>query len=374
MKKSIQTILFLMVLLVALMIVPTICKAATTYTVATEDDLKEKISTAEEGDIIKLTAEIKLKDPIEINGKVITIDGDNHTITRDTETWVTGRVSASLITAGGAGTRVTLKNLKLTNSEKYGAQAYNGGYLALDNVTIGGCAYGGVLVNGGILEVIDLTLNKNNDLANNGIEIGKSSSIDTVPKVVMNGKITSTESDNVIYLATNDAMTEFEVENTDESEYKIYASGDKVVIADENNTILFKSNSNPNVEVEAEEYVENMLTITLNLNDKTTELSVVEGQTVTKEDLENAINLETLSLSNYTIAGYYVDSNFETEFDFETPITEDMEIFVKLEKAEEEQKDTTPKTGVEDKIEIVIPMLIVSIIGLSTVLLKKKEF
>ena len=47
MKKTLQTILFLMVLLVALMIVPSICKAATTYTVATEDDLKEKISTAE---------------------------------------------------------------------------------------------------------------------------------------------------------------------------------------------------------------------------------------------------------------------------------------------------------------------------------------
>ena len=371
MKKTLQTILFLMVLLVALMIVPSICKA-TTYTVATEDDLKEKISTAEAGDIIKLSADIKLKDPIEINGKQITIDGDNHTITRDTETWVTGRVSATLITSGGTGTKVTLTNLKLTNSEKYGAQAYNGGYLALNNVTIGGCAYGGVLVNGGILEVIDLTLNKNNDLENNGIEIGKSSSIDSVPKVIMNGKITSTESDNVIYLATNDAMTEFDVENTDESEYKIYASGDKVVIADENNRILFESNSNPNVEIEAETYEERMVTITLNLNDKTIELPVVAGTTLTKEDLEHAINLQTLSLSNYKIVGYYVDSNFETEFNFDTEITENMDIFVKLETTEE--KDTTPKTGVEDKIEFAIPMLIVSIIGLSAVLLKKKEF
>ena len=82
----------------------------------------------------------------------------------------------TLISAS-VGSNVTLENLKLTSSPKYGAQAYNGGTLVLNNVDIRGCNFGGVLDNGGVVEIIDLTLGFNGTTTN-GIEMGKGSSLE----------------------------------------------------------------------------------------------------------------------------------------------------------------------------------------------------
>ena len=60
----------------------------------------------------------------------------------------------------GAG-HLTLKDIDVNNGPKYGVQAYDGATVILNNVSITGFRYGGVLVNGGNLEIIDLHLGTN---------------------------------------------------------------------------------------------------------------------------------------------------------------------------------------------------------------------
>src|SRR5699024_9785767 len=110
------------------------------------------------------------------------------------------------------GAKINLVNVKLEDSPKYGVQAYDGAHVVLDGVTISNCNYGGVLANGGTIEIVDLNLEKNGTTANNGIEISTSKYITSgnVATLIMNGKLSSTETENVIYFASdeNDNTTE----------------------------------------------------------------------------------------------------------------------------------------------------------------------
>lgn len=74
----------------------------------------------------------------------------------------------------------------------------------------------------------------------------------------MNGKLTSDATDNVIYLANdpNDNTTKFVIENTDNTENKILAKGNKVVVTDVNNNILYTSNETTK-QIDVEDYEEN---------------------------------------------------------------------------------------------------------------------
>lgn len=74
----------------------------------------------------------------------------------------------------------------------------------------------------------------------------------------MNGKLTSDATDNVIYLANdpNDNTNKFVIENTDNTENKILASGNKVVVTDINNNILYTSNETTK-QIDVEDYEEN---------------------------------------------------------------------------------------------------------------------
>ena len=241
--------LFLITLFVAIVFVPALCQAAT-YEVNTSEDLIAKASTTISGDTIKLTDNVALTEPVEFVGKNLTIDGGNFTISRNTNNWSTHSNNATLLTVG-AGGKLTLKNVTITGSEKYGAQAYNGGHLILDNVKVENCDYGGIISNAGTVEVVNLSLGKNGTGANNGIEIAKADGLTTDPKLIMNGKVTSTEKDNVVYIAQNNpALKEFDVENTENSEYKVAIDGNKVVILDENNSVLYASNSADNVTID----------------------------------------------------------------------------------------------------------------------------
>lgn len=236
----------------------TISKAAT-HTAGNEQDLKTAIENATSGDTIELTSDIALTSPIEITGKTLTIIGNGHTVTRVTENWTPNGSNGSLITAGGDGTKLTLANIKLTNAQKYGIQSFNGAYVVVDNVQVSGAGFGGIIVNAGTLEIKDLSLGKNGNPSNNGIEIAKGRGVigDNKPILIMNGKLTSTQNENVIYIAENDQLITFEVKNTATTTNKIFAQGKKVVVTDENNVIIFESNENSNVTVAGTEYVEN---------------------------------------------------------------------------------------------------------------------
>ncbi len=256
MKNIKKIVLFLAILFAGLIFNATTSNAAT-KTANDEQSLTTALSEAVTGDTVEITENISLKTPIGITGKNITVNGKGHTITKDAG-WANVGSNGTFISVG-AGARVTLSNITLKDSAKYGVQAYNGGYVILDNVTINNCGFGAVLVNAGTVEVRNLVLGKNGNPNNNGIEIAKGSGTDAanVPTVVMNGKLTSSEKENVVYVAENNpSLEKFEVENAEGTDDKIQISGNTVVITDTEGKILYTSNEIGEVEVAGEKYTE----------------------------------------------------------------------------------------------------------------------
>ena len=241
--------------------------------VTDEATFRDALNSAVTGDTVVLNNSITLssKDNApEVTGKEITIDGKDFTITgwRDEA----GSLSSdqSIITAGANGI-VHLKNVTLTNAQKYGVQAFNGGYVSLENVTINNCRYGGILLNAGTIEVISLNLGFNGQnpdgqggILNNGIEVSTSVELtepNAIPSIIMNGTINSTEKDNVIYFASdaNDNTKGFIVENTDTTTDKILVNGTTAVITDANNEVKYESNELKEGTVfEGEDYTPNI--------------------------------------------------------------------------------------------------------------------
>lgn len=388
MKNMKKIVLFLVILLMSIAFIPTFASAES-HQVATEDELKEAIKTAKSGDVIELTGNIQLKGPIEITENDITIDGKNFTISRETSWELGGSGNQSLMTVG-AGRKVTFKDISFKDSAKYGLQAYNTGHIIVDNVTVANNHFGGIIVNGGTLEIKKLHLEKNGATDNNGIEISKGDSLknDATPTIIMNGTLTSTQDKNVIYIAENDDnLTTFDVKNEPNSEYKILVDDNKVVITDANNKVLFESNENENVTSKGEEYVKDII-VTVKLNDKTITKELKEGETLSREDLEKEIDTAGLDLAKYNILGYYEDADFEKEFDFTKALTEDTFIYAKLEekkveenpkdedprdedpKVDDDKKDETPKTGVINAFPIVLSGIAIST---AVVLIVKKK-
>lgn len=250
-------ILSLLILSAALIFTPNFADA-TSHQVTNQESLVSTIENAKSGDIIELTDNILLITPVSITGKDIVINGNGHYISKAPENWSPNGADGSLISVGSTGTTVTLKNITLKNAQKYGIQSYNGAYVVLDNVTLTNNGYGGALVNAGTIEVRKLILNRNGQNNNNGIEIGKGSTTGTnIPTLLMNGTISSTEKENVIYIAQNDNLTKFEVKNTNSSPNKILVNNDKVVIVNENNNILYESNKYTGLDIVGDEYKEN---------------------------------------------------------------------------------------------------------------------
>lgn len=263
MKNLKRITLFLITLFIAFIFTTNFTNAASTTVVNTEDELVNAINNASEGDIIELSTNISLKRPIEITGKSITINAKGNTITREETNWSPNGSNGSLITSG-SGSKLTLVNTTLKDAQKYGLQAYDGGYVVVNNVTIANCGFGGILVNGGTVEVKELHLQKNGTPNNNGIEIAKGDAVAAshIPTVIMNGTISSTQKENVIYIAENNPnLTKFEVKNTSSTTHKILINDNKVVLTDKNNTILYTSNEIKNVEIAGQNYVEKAPTV-----------------------------------------------------------------------------------------------------------------
>lgn len=241
--------------------------------VTDEATFRDALNSAVTGDTVVLNNSITLSKKDNSPGvadKEITIDGNDFTITgwRDEA----GSLSSdqSIITAGANGI-VHLKNVTLTNAQKYGVQAFNGGYVSLENVTINDCRYGGILLNAGTIEVISLNLGFNGQnpdgqggILNNGIEVSTSVKLNepnAIPSIIMNGTINSTEKDNVIYFASdaNDNTKGFIVENTDTTTDKILVNGTTAVITDANNEVKYESNELKEGTVfEGEDYTPNI--------------------------------------------------------------------------------------------------------------------
>ncbi len=332
MKHLKITIITFIVLSLMFAFIPNLSHA-TNVSVTDQDSLVSAIENANNGDIIELSENIILIRPVGVTGKAITINGNGHSISRVATNWSPNGEDGSLITAGGVGTTLTLMNITLKDAQKYGVQSYNGAHVILDNVTVTNNGYGGVLVNAGTVEIKSLNLGRNGQYNNNGIEIGKGSTTgDNTPTLIMNGTITSSEKENVVFIAENDNLSEFAVKNADTTTDKIFVKGDKVVITDNNQTLLYESNSYAGLDIVGDVYVE-----------------------PTPEPSDNPAPAPDTT----------VDPNVDTTPNENTTPEPDVT-------PTQEVKDQTPKTGAENFLPIAIFTFTISFIIL--VVLTKKEF
>ena len=280
-----------------------------------------------------------------------------------------------MFTAQFAAGKLTLKDINLNNGPKYGVQSYDGATVILNNVSITGFRYGGVLANGGNVEIIDLHLGYNGTNANNGIEIDKGSAATNNPALTMNGTLTSDSNENVVRVADNGYLTEFTITNTESTENKVVIAGDKVVLTDENNNVISETTVpetiTPNTDAEA-------IVITLIHGEKTEKIATEKGTTITEVFLKEYITVE----DGYEIDGFFTDDKYTDKFDFSKALDTDTTIYAKISKIEndsnnndnnteetkpEEDKDDIPKTGEENYLGIAILLVLfssISIMGL----------
>ncbi len=307
--------------------------------------LEAAVAADNDNETISLRGDVELSKNVGIK-KEITIEGNGHVI-KPTSDWknnynLTG--DQSLITASGTGAKVTLQNVTLQDSKKYGAQAFDGGELILNKVTVNNCAYGGILANGGTVTVKDLTLGKNGTGKNNGIEISKGTSATTDPKLVMDGEIKSSETENVVYVAENDQKLEkFEVENTENSKEKIYVNGNSVVVTDEKGQVIYTSNENKKVTPSSQgNTAKTIYVVTIVYNGKKVSVVAESGKTL-------ADVLDVNAIKNAVKGKKFVKFVKEngTDFNEAEKINSNLKLTAVYEDIAKE-KDTTPKTGSVD--------------------------
>lgn len=365
MKNTIKIILFSLITLSALLFIPNTSKAAT-KTVTDESTLRTAVESADPGDVISLDNNITVKEPIVI-AKELVIDGNGHTVT-GADSWTSTSGNQTMFTAQLGSAKLTLKDITLKNGPKYGVQSYDGATVILDNVTITGFNYGAVLVNGGNLEIKNLKLGYNGTGANNGIEIDKGASATNNPTVTMNGTLNSESKENVLRVADNGYLTEFTIDNKDNSDTKIVLAGNKVLVTDKNDIIISESSVPDKVTANVDE-VKVILTIVA--NGKEEKVTVDSGEKITRKFLESKIDVK----KGYKIEGYYTDSKYKNKFDFDKEVSKDTTIYVKIVEDKKEnttnEKDDTPKTGISDYLGLSILGIVIAISSIT--IIRKKQ-
>ena len=378
MKNIIKLTLFFIMIFAIFLIMPNNSKAATPVT--DEESLLSVLWSADPGSTVELQNNITITKPVVI-AKEITIDGNGYTVTGSSD-WTSTSGNQTMFTAQLSDAKLTLKNIKLQNGPKYGVQSYDGATIILDNVSITGFKYGAVLVNGGKLEVKNLHLGYNGTNSNNGIEIDKGAAATNNPTLIMNGTLTTDTNENVVHAAENGYLTEFTITNTSNTTNKVVVAGDKVVLTDAADNVISETKVPEKATVNAD--TQNVV-ITLITNEQTNKIVVDLGATITADLLKSHIKLA----ENYTIDGFYTDAQYTSEFDFSKTIDADTTIYVRVSEVQtnvpepnetpeqntipeaNEEKDETPKTGMQSYLGIAVLVVIISIVGI--IFMKKKE-
>lgn len=375
MKKTIKIMLFLTIIALALLGMSCISNAASTETATDESTLISAIQNVDDGGTVEIQNNITITGPIVIQ-KELTIDGNGYTLAGSTE-WTSTSGNQTMFTAQFAAGKLTLKDINLNNGPKYGVQSYDGATVILNNVSITEFRYGGVLANGGNVEIIDLHLGYNGTDANNGIEIDKGSAATNNPTLTMNGTLTSDYTENVVRPAENGYLTEFTITNTESTTNKVVIAGDKVVLTDEDNNVISESFIPEHVTSNTDEAKKVIITLMVGRKEEK-QIIVDEGTTITEDLIKSNITVE----EGYKIDGYYTDEAYTKEFDFTTALNSDVTIYIRIAEIQEEQpeetvpetdnteKDDVPKTGVENYVGIAVLAMVFSI---STFIYMKKS-
>lgn len=387
MRNTVKLVLFSVLVLAVLLVLPNISNAAET-TVENEEALREALADTNIDTII-LGNSFETNSVVTVN-RAVTIDGAGYTVT-GSRAWrdqvpVGTKGDHSLFTAVAGGT-LTLKNITLELAPKYGVQAFDGSVI-LDGVTINGCTYGAVLVNGGTVTVKDLTLGYNGEGANNGIELDKGNAQGN-PKLIMDGTFTTYEKDNAVRVASNSNVTSFEIENTENTVNKVFVADKNVLLTDANDNIISESSIDKDGVTATTDEAEKVV-LTIVAADSTKSIVVDKDSVITEETVKNNVSLA----EDQTIDGFYADSAYETAFDFSKAISANTTIYVKIALVDdtddvtpptdtteddttvpseevEGEKDETPKTGVVSFVGVAIAILAIGTVSL--VALKRKD-
>ena len=384
MKSTIKMMILFISIFTILFAIPMVSNAGETETATDESTLRSAIENVDDGGTVEIQNNITITGPIVIQ-KELTIDGNGYTLAGSTD-WTSTSGNQSMFTSQFAAGKLTLKDIDLNNGPKYGAQAYDGGTIILENVSITGFRYGGVLVNGGNVEVRNLHLGTNGTGTNNGIEIDKGASATNNPTLTMNGTLTSDSTENVVRPADNGYLTDFTITNTESTTNKVVIAGDKVVLTDENNNVISESAIPEDVNSNTTETAK--VIITLVKGEESKQIIVDSGEKVTEELLKSYITVE----EGYEIEGFYTDEDYMKKFDFDTDLSSNLTIYVKIEEIPEEEpgestpdteipeeevkpeskpeKDEVPQTGVESYIGLAVLAIMVSV---GVVCLTKKK-
>ena len=365
MKNTKKLIVFLIAIFALMLISPNLSQAATPIT--DESSLLSAISSADSGATITLQNNITVTAPIVIQ-KELTINGNGYTVTGSSD-WTSTSGNQTMFTAQFSQGKLTLKNINLQNGPKYGVQSYDGATVILDNVSITGFRYGGVLANGGTIEVRDLHLGYNGTGANNGIEIDKGAAATNNPTLVMNGTLKSDTNENVVRIAENGSLTEFTITNTPNTTNKVVLTEDSAVLTDANDNVISETLVPDKVTVNADSQ---KVIVTIYANNDVNRITVDKGKAITSDLLKSHITIA----EGYQIDGFYTDAQYTTEFDFSKTIDADTSIYAKISKVENTentpQKDETPKTGVENYLGIALCTILFSLAAI-ILFMKKKD-
>ncbi len=361
--KSIVRMALICAILVTCLLIPNVSKATTP--INSEETLRQAISSANSGETIILSDNITVTGPIVID-KDLTIDGAGYTVTGADE-WTSISGNQTMFAAQLSGAKLTLKNINLKNGPKYGVQSYNGASVVLNNVSITGFNYAGILVNGGTLEIIDVNLGNNGTTSNKGIELDRGQDVAVSPSLVMNGSLSSTSKDNIIYVAEN--AGNINIENKTSTSNKVVAAGNQIVLTDANNNVLSVSALPENTTVASGEQ---KVILTINYGEKTKDILLNVGQVVSEDSIKAQLNVA----EGYVIDGFYTDNQYTAKFNFDNKIDVNTTLYAKV-SAEEKQeevsnsentveeenkgeKDETPKTGVANYAGIAVLVIAIS--------------
>jgi len=361
--KSIVRMALICAILVTCLLIPNVSKATTP--INSEETLRQAISSANSGETIILSDNITVTGPIVID-KDLTIDGAGYTVTGADE-WTSISGNQTMFAAQLSSAKLTLKNINLKNGPKYGVQSYNGASVVLNNVSITGFNYAGILVNGGTLEIIDVNLGNNGTTSNKGIELDRGQDVAVSPSLVMNGSLSSTSKDNIIYVAEN--AGNINIENKTSTSNKVVAAGNQIVLTDANNNVLSVSALPENTTVASGEQ---KVILTINYGEKTKDILLNVGQVVSEDSIKAQLNVA----EGYVIDGFYTDNQYTAKFNFNNKIDVNTTLYAKV-SAEEKQeevsnsentveeenkgeKDETPKTGVANYAGIAVLVIAIS--------------
>lgn len=139
--------------------------------------------------------------------------------------------------------------------------------------------------------------------------------------------------------------------------------------ANEISTIVYNDGTVTTVE----DFNEDATTVTVNLKliagDEEQTIQIPKGTVFTEEELKamiEEINNELVD-DNLELVGFYLDEELTQEFDFSTPIEQDMELYMKLKNITPEQKVENPETS-DVNIFLILSLVAVGAFGTTLVL------